>query len=81
MLLLSVDTRKRDTWGCRGALRSLVIPRESPKIFERNNFKRKNDGKIASMSLRGGVVDAARPPRGEIFGASPFITATGASAK
>jgi hypothetical protein len=32
MLLLSVDTRKRDTWGCRGALRSLAILGEAPKI-------------------------------------------------
>jgi predicted transcriptional regulator of viral defense system len=39
-----------------------VITEESPKILERNIFKRKNDGTIASVSLRGGVVDAARPP-------------------
>ena len=34
---------------------------------------------IEAVSLRGGEVDAARPPVGEIFGASPYITATFAS--
>ena len=64
---------------CRGALRSLAILGEAQKIFERKRFRRKCVGCLGRCCCTAGGGRCA-PTGGEIFGATPCIAATFASA-